>query len=255
MFCGMLGLGVAHAAVTVSALSLASDGALTLTGAVGSAINLGTTATTGNIVIGGAQTSGSITIGNVSGGTSSGATFINAGTGGLNIATTTDARTITFGNVPALQTWNVGNGNAVQTVHLFDHATPANVISIGGANSGVTIGGTVTVTSRLLKTIANLTATSGGAQAGAALTKDINVVGTVAAPGDSVQLPAATAGMDITIINRTATSMNVFPQTSDGINGLSVNAAYAVAGNIEARCIAIGSSGVSVWECQKTAGR
>lgn len=75
------------------------------------------------------------------------------------------------------------------------------------------------------------TAFSGGGQGSAVpMTGDINVVATVAAAGDSVLLPQAVAGREITITNAAATnSMNVFPFLADKINALSANAAFAVA--------------------------
>lgn len=77
-----------------------------------------------------------------------------------------------------------------------------------------------------------ITARAGGGQANAtALTKAINRVTTVGTAGDSVKLPAAKAGASIAVINSTATSMNVFPQTGEDINDLGDNAAYAVAAN------------------------
>ena len=112
--------------------------------------------------------------------------------------------------------------------------------------------GTITTSGYLVKSVNTaLTALAGGAQAGTALTADINVVTTVATAGDSVQLPVAVSGMEIRVINRTVTSLNVFGQTGDGINGGGANVAYAVAGNVEAICTTTGAAAASVWECQK----
>ncbi|MDP1675531.1 MAG: hypothetical protein Q8L88_01605 [Bacteroidota bacterium] len=68
---------------------------------------------------------GAVSIGN----TSSTSLTLESGTGG-----------ITFGNSANARTWNVGAGNAIQTVNMFNNATPANTISIGGAASTLTIG-------------------------------------------------------------------------------------------------------------------
>ena len=75
-----------------------------------------------------------------------------------------------------------------------------------------------------------LTALSGGGQTGATpLTGKYNVVSTVAAAGDSVQLPATVPGQSVVVTNAAATnSMNVFGQTGDAINAGAANAAYAV---------------------------
>lgn len=74
------------------------------------------------------------------------------------------------------------------------------------------------------------TALAGGGQTGAtAITKSISRFTTVATAADSSILPAALAGMEITVVNSGAASMNVFPATGEKINGGSANAAFAVA--------------------------
>jgi hypothetical protein len=79
--------------------------------------------------------------------------------------------------------------------------------------------------------VTGYTALAGGGQAGAVpMTGDINVVTTVGTAADSVLLPPAAAGREITVTNAAAAnSMNVFPFSGDKINALSANAAFAVA--------------------------
>ena len=74
-----------------------------------------------------------------------------------------------------------------------------------------------------------LTALAGGAQAGTALQYAINRFTTVATGGDSAQLPPATVGREVIVINAGASSMNVFPQTGEAIDAGAANAARAVA--------------------------
>lgn len=75
-----------------------------------------------------------------------------------------------------------------------------------------------------------IVANPGGGQGGAvALTAEINRVTTVGTSGDSVKLPAAVAGLQITVYNAGANSLNVFPNTGDAINALGANTAFAVA--------------------------
>jgi hypothetical protein len=76
-----------------------------------------------------------------------------------------------------------------------------------------------------------LTAHAGGGQAAALqLVQGINRVTVVATAGDSVKLPAAAAGVTVTVINADSTdSMNVFPFLGDAINALGANAAFALA--------------------------
>ena len=69
-----------------------------------------------------------------------------------------------------------------------------------------------------------ITAFAGGGQASAvALTSQTNRVTTVATAGDSVKLPAAVAGLELTVINRGANDMAVFPSTGDAIDGQAAN--------------------------------
>lgn len=109
--------------------------------------------------------------------------------------------------------------------------TPSGAVgstAIGVAGAVTTIAGTFS------QSVTNgITAFAGGGQASAtALTSMVNRVTVVATAGDSVKLPAATAGLSLTVINADAAdSMNVFPNTGDAINALSANAAYAVAAN------------------------
>lgn len=78
-----------------------------------------------------------------------------------------------------------------------------------------------------------ITAFATGGQASAVqLVSNINRVTTVGTAADSVKLPAAVAGLQITVINAAAAnSMNLFPATGDNINALSANTALAVAAN------------------------
>ena len=67
-----------------------------------------------------------------------------------------------------------------------------------------------------------LTAHSGGGQTSALLlTKVVNNVTTVAAAGDSVALPTAAAGLEITVTNSGANSMQVYGSGTDTINGIT----------------------------------
>ena len=76
-----------------------------------------------------------------------------------------------------------------------------------------------------------ITAFAGGGQASATpLVNMLNRVTIVVTAGDSVKLPVAAPGIEITVINAHATnSMNVFPSTGDAINALGANAAFAQA--------------------------
>lgn len=178
------------------------------------------------------------------------------GTGSLVLATSPTLVTPVLGVATATSI----NGNIFTTGSSTYTGTagqtytfPTTSATIARTDAANTFTGNQTFSAYTIKSVnAALTATAGGAQAGTALTKDINFVTTVATIGDSVQLPVAVVGMDITIINRAANSLNVFGQTGDGINAGGANVAYAVATLVEARCIAVATSGATAWECQKS---
>lgn len=75
-----------------------------------------------------------------------------------------------------------------------------------------------------------LTAHAGGGQGSAtAITTTIARFNTVATAADSAVLPAAAAGLNITVINNGANTMAVFPATGDAINSLAANTSFSVA--------------------------
>ena len=61
-------------------------------------------------------------------------------------------------------------------------------------------------------------------QGNGSLTADINVVSTVANDGDTVTLPTAADGLDVTIINKGANELQIFPASGDNLgNGLNTS--------------------------------
>ena len=73
-----------------------------------------------------------------------------------------------------------------------------------------------------------ITAHSGGGQGSATqLTTMLNNVTTVGTAGDSVLLPATAAGLQITVANNGANSLNVFPPSGSTMNG-TLNAAASL---------------------------
>jgi hypothetical protein len=71
-----------------------------------------------------------------------------------------------------------------------------------------------------------------------ALTKDINIVGTVANANDTVTLPSAAPGMEVFIRNNGAQTLKIFPASGDNINATGVNTAVTLASGASAtyRC-------------------
>jgi hypothetical protein len=83
----------------------------------------------------------------------------------------------------------------------------------------------------LIGQLTGITAFAGGGQASATvLTKHFNFVDTVGSIGDSVKLPVGTAGATIVVKNRTATSLDLFPQSGVQIDALGADVALAIPG-------------------------
>lgn len=176
---------------------------------------------------------------------------IQSTTGNITSGSSADAGTfISFPTTAARGTLivaavdNTGNTNVTISNALHGQASVYSIPDGGQATSNFIISNSATTqtiaTGSLAMTLGyftqsavnGLTALVGGAQAGTALTRQINRVTTVASAADSVQLPAATAGRVVTVINAAAANaMAVFPQTGEIINALAANASLSVAAN------------------------
>lgn len=94
--------------------------------------------------------------------------------------------------------------------------------------TGGTISGDVAITGALsLSTAATITAGS-NAQGQSPLTNAINVVTTTSANPSGVTLPAPSAGVKITVINKGTNPVNVYPPTGDYIDSLAINTAISL---------------------------
>jgi hypothetical protein len=88
--------------------------------------------------------------------------------------------------------------------------------------------GTVTLTGDFKPSIAASVSAAGSNQSGATeLAAVYNLVTSVTA-GQGVKLPTATAKLTYTVVNTTATSLLIYPNLSDAINGGTVNAAVTL---------------------------
>jgi hypothetical protein len=88
-----------------------------------------------------------------------------------------------------------------------------------------------------------ITAYATGGQANAvALTSEINVIGTVGTADDSVKLPTAAAGLEVTVINQTTTAAEVFPVSGGYIDGAAINVADALPGKTATTYVAVNAT-------------
>ena len=137
----------------------------------------------------------------------------------------------------------------------FVDVESTNMPTVGGTSIASTFAplANPTFTGQIKKSVqAGITAYAGGEQANAvAITADIAEVTTVGTAADSVKLPTAVAGMQITVINKAAAnSMGLWPASGGNINEAGLNLVYNVAAKVKVICTAIDAVN---WECQKMA--
>ena len=87
----------------------------------------------------------------------------------------------------------------------------------------------ITLTGSAVASVDPTVSAAGTDQSGAtALTKTISIV-TTATSNQGVKLPAADAGLSVTVINTTSVTIKIYPSTGDVIDGGTVNAAVNLA--------------------------
>ena len=130
---------------------------------------------------------------------------------------------VASGNVSAL---NVTAYNDVNTIDLI---ASGNVSAVDVVASGNISGVNFSSSGYYVQSVSTGIVAAGTTQSGATLlTSEINVIATV--PSNSgVLLPVTTGGLRITVVNASATAVNVYPNTSASINSGSANAAYSLA--------------------------
>lgn len=112
-------------------------------------------------------------------------------------------------------------GNQFGRADYLDYPLTHNVPVVEGHVGGI----------KIHSAIDNRIATASGTQSSSQLlTNSINRFTTVTTTGDGAKLPVSVQGMSVTVINVASNSMNVFPNTGETINSLSVNDPFALAG-------------------------
>jgi hypothetical protein len=144
--------------------------------------------------------------------------------------------------VPANGQLLIGNATGYTLATL---TATANQTTVTNAAGSITLGlpaaiiapGSLTTTSTLVVgtlysdgTTTGITAAGATQGTAAALTKSYNVV-TTTASGTGVVLPTATAGMRVTIVNRGANVLNVYPASGAAVDGNATNTAVTIAVN------------------------
>ncbi len=179
----------AGAALTVGALSVTSDGALTMEAAAGSDIVLGSAAVAGALTLGGTGQTGTIGLG-----AGTAAQTINIGTGAAVVKTIsiggTGANVIAIGNTQTGGSVSIGTAMTTGTITIGG-SSQTGTISIGNSTASHTINlGTVNPTSGNI-TINILNSLNGGG------TRVVNIAASAGAPSDTVNIGSATSTTNI----------------------------------------------------------
>ncbi len=139
----------------------------------------------------------------------------SAGSTYLLVATVSDNTTTTYSDI-------IADGSRTTAIPTFNTAP-----------SKETLSGYIQLKYPTILSLENaITATAGGGQTnGYQLTKEINFVSTVGTAADSVKLPVLSTdmiGQRVTVRNKTATALGVFPSSGQTINAGSADAVYSV---------------------------
>jgi len=208
-----------------------ANGGLIATTFVGALSGVATFATTANAVAG-ANVSGAVSF----------ATTANA-VAGANVSGAVSFATTANAVAGANVSGQVANALIAGTVYT---ASQPNITSTGtltsGTSSGNIQGSNVIATAYHSRSIGVGISAAGTTQGTAtALTKEINVVNTVAS-GAGVVLPAAVAGMVIIVNNTSANTLAVYPTSGGIINSGLTNAAYSHVSGASLQYYAISSA-------------
>jgi hypothetical protein len=215
------------------AISAGSAGSATSASTATSATTAGTVTTNAqpNVTSVGTLTSLAVT-GNISAGNVT-AIHYGAGTGltgipGANVTGTVANATYAVSAGSATSATTAASATIAGTV---TSNAQSNITSVGTllslTSSGNIVGANLTTTSYVIHSVATSISAAGTTQGTAtALSKEINVVSTVAA-GAGVVLPTAIAGMIISVTNTNGNALLVYPSSGTQINSLGTNVAFS----------------------------
>ena len=215
----------AGTSTTFTKLSDIATGNVLLSGGVGVAPSYGkvslTTAVSGVLPIANGGTNSSTALTNNRIMVSSGGAIVVAGalTNGQLLIGSTGAAPVAASITGTTNQVTVTNGTGAITL-----STPSTFIAPGSVASTSTL-----AAGTLFSTGTSATVSAAGTTQGTAtvLSNSYNIV-TTAAANSGVQLPVQTAGMIVTVVNKGANTVNVYPSTGDIIDSAAVNAAVTI---------------------------
>jgi hypothetical protein len=152
-----------------------------------------------------------------------------------NIGATTGVFTTVAGSLTTASQSNITSVGTLGSLAVTANITAGNVYANSGTGgfttltaSGNVSGANVTATTyNITGVTVNITAAGSTQGTATALTKAFNVISTVSA-GQGVVLPTAVAGMRITVVNTSATTVNIYPASGAAINAQTTNAPFSL---------------------------
>lgn len=197
--------GFLLASGNVQGSNLKATGSLEVSGNA----TVGNLSVTGNVDLSTNNITGNIFTATLFSGSGANLTSINGSNVTGTVGTATNASTVTGSSQPSITSVGTLTG-----------------LAVSGAFSGANITSSGYV---LISTATGIAATGNTLASAFQLSKQVNVIGTVTTPtAEAVKLPAATVGMQIIIINTTASACKIFPQNGSTIDTLAVNASFSL---------------------------
>jgi hypothetical protein len=152
-----------------------------------------------------------------------------------NIGATNGVFTTVAGSLTTASQSNITSVGTLGSLAVTANITAGNVYANSGTGgfttltaSGNVSGANVTATTyNITGVTVNITAAGSTQGTATALTKAFNVISTVSA-GQGVVLPTAVAGMRITVVNTSATTVNIYPASGAAINAQTTNAPFSL---------------------------
>ena len=144
-----------------------------------------------------------------------------------NLSVATAGTATTAGTVTTNAQPNITSTGTLASLSVSGNANIGNIGTAILTASGNVTGANIITSSYVIRSVGTGIAAAGTTQGTAtALTKEINIVSTVAGGANGVVLPTAVAGMVLTITNSSATGLNVYPASGGQINALGTNLSF-----------------------------
>lgn len=144
------------------------------------------------------------------------------------------------GDIPSASEWNTQFDTVYNRVNTYDDGTgtidvtslTAGNLTFSGNSAGTSTGNFEFTALVQKKVTSGITASTTQTQGQGALTSDINEISTCANHKDTVTLPAAVAGQSVTVVNKGANILQIFPASGDDLGNGADTSMYIAVGEL-----------------------